>query len=259
MNFEVKNLFGFEPCKKAAILLWLSVVFFFAFGAAEVSAQKKFAKTYPASKNVRIQLTNRTGTITVEGWNKQEVAISAYMEKPAANIEPQNLSGTIVINLVKDNQGRNEVGNVNFLIRVPYTSSVDIETRMGNLNVTNISGGLVRAHISSEGDITLTNIGASTVSAENVIGDIFFDGEVQREGNYRFTSMRGNINLRIPTESSFKLVATAPSTRSIDLSSFGCESCRFVSQNRRVVGTLGDGSAMITVTNQRGSIAFIRR
>jgi DUF4097 and DUF4098 domain-containing protein YvlB len=259
MNFEVKNLFGAMPCKKATILLWLSVVFFFALGATEISAQKKFAKTYPASKNVRIQLTNRTGTITVEGWNKQEVAISAYMEKPAANIEPQNLSGTIVINLVKDNQGRNEVGNVNFLIRVPYTSSVDIETRMGNLNVTNISGGLVRAHISSEGDITLTNISADAVSAENVIGDIFFDGEVQREGNYRFTSMRGNINLRIPIESSFKLVATAPSTRSINLSSFSCESCRFISEGRRVVGTLGDGSAMISVTNQRGSIAFIRR
>ena len=259
MKFEIEILFGAFGRKKTAILLWLSVVFFFAFPATEISAQKKFAKSYPAGKNVRIQLTNRTGTVTVEGWNRQEVAISAYLEKPAANIEPQNLSGTIVINLVKDNQGRNEVGNVNFLVRVPFASSVDIETRMGNLNVTNISGGLVRAHISSEGDITLTNINASAVSAENVIGDIFYDGEVQREGNYRFTSMRGNINLRIPLESSFKLVATAPSTRNINLSSFACENCRFVGDGRRVLGQLGDGSATFSVTNQRGSIAFIRR
>ena len=256
------NVINYSRCfleRKTTILLLLSVVFFFAPGSMEISAQKKFAKSYPAGKNVRIQLTNRTGTVTVEGWNKQEVAISAYLEKPAANIEPQNLSGTIVINLVKDNQGRNEVGNVNFLVRVPYTSSVDIETRMGNLNVTNISGGLVRAHISSEGDITLTNISASAVSAENVIGDIFYDGEVQKEGQYRFTSMRGNINLRIPLESSFKLVATAPSTRSINLSSFGCDNCRFVGDGRRVVGTLGDGSATMNVTNQRGTISFIRR
>lgn len=259
MNLEVKNLFGAKPCNKTTILLWLSVVFFFAFPGAEIFAQKKFAKSYPAGKNVRIQLTNRTGTVTVEGWNRQEVAISAYLEKPAANIEPQNLSGTIVINLVKDNQGRNEVGNVNFLVRVPYTSSVDIETRMGNLNVTNISGGLVRAHISSEGDITLTNISAAAVSAENVIGDIFFDGEIKREGNYRFTSMRGNINLRIPVESSFRLVATAPSTRSINLGSFSGGNMRFVGDGRRVVGQSGDGSADFTVTNQRGSIAFIRR
>jgi DUF4097 and DUF4098 domain-containing protein YvlB len=259
MNFEVKNLFGAMPCKKATILLWLSVVFFFALGATEISAQKKFAKTYPASKNVRIQLTNRTGTITVEGWNKQEVAISAYMEKPAANIEPQNLSGTIVINLVKDNQGRNEVGNVNFLIKVPYTSSVDIETVMGNLNISNMSGSLVRAHITSEGDITLTNIGANNVSAENVIGDIFFDGEVKSQGNYRFTSMRGNINLRIPFNAGFKLVATAPSTRNISLGAFSGGNLNVIKDGRQVIGQNGDGSASITVTNQRGSISFIRR
>ena len=180
--------------------------------SAEVFAQKKFSKTYPASKNVRLQLTNRTGTVTVEGWDREEVKILALMEAPAANMEPRSLSGTIDINLVKDNQGRGEVGNVNFTIKVPYDSSVDIETRMGNLNVSNVRGTLVRAHISSEGDIVLTNIYASAVSAENLIGDIFFDGDIQREGNYRFSSTRGNINLRIPFTSSFRMVATAPCT-----------------------------------------------
>lgn len=260
MMSGINQLFGFLAIKKTTILLWLSVVFFFALvGGEQVAAQKKFAKTYPAGKNVRLELTNRTGTVTIEGWDRAEVAISAYLEKPSANIEPQSLSGTIRINLVKDNHGRNEVGNVNFLIRVPFASSVDIETRMGNLNVSNIRGGLVRAHISSEGDITLTNIGSSAVSAENGIGDIFFDGEIQREGNYRFTSMRGNINLRIPFESSFKLVATAPSTRSINLGSFSGGGMRLVGNGRQVVGQSGDGSASFTVTNHRGSIAFIRR
>lgn len=256
MNWNLKNFFTF---KKATIILF-SVVFFFASAAgAEVSAQKKFTRNYPASKNVRLQLTNRTGTVTVEGWDKSEISISAFMEAPAANIEPQSLSGTIVVNLVKDNQGRTEVGNVNFLIKVPYSSSVDIETRMGNLNVSNVRGGLVRAHISSEGDITLTNIAADNVAAENVIGDIFFDGTVAEKGTYRFASTRGNINLRIPFNSSFKLVATAPSTRNISLGDFGSSGMRYVGDGRRVVGQSGEGSATISVTNQRGSIAFIRR
>jgi hypothetical protein len=258
MSFDTHNLFRLPASKKTTILLWLSVVFF-TFSAERVSAQVKFAKIYPASKNVRLQLTNRSGTVTVEGWDRSEVAISAYLEKPAANIVPQSLSGTIVINLVKDNQGRNEVGSVNFLIRVPYTSTVDIETRMGNLNVSNIQGNYVRAHISSEGDITLMNIGSPAVVAENGIGDIFYDGEIQREGNYRFTSMRGVINLRIPFNSSFKLVATAPSTRSINLGSFSNSDMNFVGNGRRIVGKFGDGSATFTVTNQRGIISFIRR
>ncbi len=249
----------FRVFSSKTTVLWLMSVVFFAFSAGQISAQKKFAKIYPASKDVRLQLTNRTGTVTVEGWDKPQISISAYFEEPIANIEPQSLSGTIYINLVKDNQGRNEVGNVNFLIRVPYTSSVDIETRMGNLNVSNVSGGLVRAHISSEGDITLMNIASGAVSAENVLGDIFYDGEIQRGGNYRFTSIRGNINMRIPFNASFKLVATAPSTRSIQLGEFSGGDMNFVGDGRRVLGKFGDGSASFTVTNQRGSISFLRR
>lgn len=258
MNLRLKNLFNLLGFKKTTVLL-LSVVFFFAPAAVEISAQKKFSKSYPASKNVRLQLTNRSGTVTVEGWNKDEVQITAYMEAPAANINPQSLSGTIYINLVKDNQGRNDVGNVNFNIKVPYTSAVDIETRMGNLSVSNIRGTLVSANISSEGDITLTNISAGTVSAANVIGDIFFDGVLHSNGNYRFNSTRGNINLRIPINASFRLVATAPSTRNISLGDFSNASMSFLGDGRRVVGKNGDGSATLTVTNQRGSISFIRR
>lgn len=256
MKWKYKIFFAFSRLKKTTILLAI-VVFFFA-STGGVFAQKKFSKSYPASKNVRLQLTNRTGTITVEGWNKAEVAISAYLEAPAANIEPRNLSGTIYINLVKDNQGRNDVGNVNFNIKVPYSSSVDIETRMGNLNVSNIGGGLVRAHITSEGDITLTNINAGAVSAENGIGNIFFDGEMQSNGVYRFNSTRGDISLRIPLNSSFRLVATAPSTRNISLGSFSGNGLNFT-DGRRVFGKVGDGAASLTVTNQRGSITFLRR
>jgi DUF4097 and DUF4098 domain-containing protein YvlB len=138
---------------------------------------------------------------------------------------------------------------VNFTIRVPFDAAVDIETKVGNLNVSSVRGSLVRAKISSDGDITLTNISAPMVSAENGIGNIFFDGDIQSGGIYRFTSMSGDINLRVPFNSSFKLIATAPSTRRINLGSFSGGNMRFI----------GDGSSYLTVTNQRGSIAFIRR
>ncbi|MBX3282675.1 MAG: DUF4097 family beta strand repeat protein [Acidobacteria bacterium] len=227
--------------------------------ALSAAAQKKFSRTYPAPNNVRLQLMNKSGTVTVEGWNRAEIQIVATLEAPAANVSPQNLSGTIVINLVKDNQDRGDIGNVNFLVRVPYTTMVDIETRMGNLNVSNVRGGLVRARISTEGDITLTNIGASAVSAENVTGDIFYDGEIVAGGTYRFSSTRGAINLRIPFNSSFRVVATAPTTRNISLGAFGGGGINFIGDGRRVVGKFGDGSATLSVTNQQGSISFFRR
>src|SRR5215207_4317420 len=112
----LKDRLFFFITGKTTILLLLSVVFFFA--PSEASAQRRFSKTYPASRNVRISLTNRSGTVTVEGWNRSEVQIQAYLETPAAAINPQIVDGTIFINVVKENYGRADVGNVNFNIRV---------------------------------------------------------------------------------------------------------------------------------------------
>ena len=81
MNWNLTKISDFEK----ATIIFFTVVFFFA-STATISAQKKFTRTYPASKNVRLQLTNRTGTVTVEGWEKSEISISAYMETPAANM-----------------------------------------------------------------------------------------------------------------------------------------------------------------------------
>jgi hypothetical protein len=236
----------------------MNVVLFFVVSASDAEAQKRFSRTYPATKNVRLRLVNRSGMVTVEGWDRPEIRISANLEAPAASVVPHSLSGTILLDLVRENQGRN-VGNVNFEIRVPRHSSVDIETLIGNLSVTNVNGGLVRAIITSEGDITLTNISAGAVDAQNGIGDIFFDGDMHKGGKYRFTSIKGTIILRIPLESSFQVVATAPSTRNIDLGPFRGANMRFFSDGRRVVGQAGEGAATLTVTNQRGNIGFLRR
>lgn len=256
MIFRSKSDFCRRAAAKTTILL--SVVFFFALCAGDAAAQRKFSKNYPAGQSVKLQLMNRTGTVTVIGWNRAEINISADLEAPAAVIVPQNLSGTIVVNLVRDNQGK-DVGSVNFTIRVPYNSMVDIETKIGNLSVTNIRSGLVRARISSEGDITLTNIESNAVSAENVIGDIFFDGEIKEGGNYRFSSMSGSINIRIPFNSSFRVVATAPSTRNISFGSCAGADLSYLGDGRRIIGKCGDGSATMTATNQRGSIKFLAR
>lgn len=250
---------GFARRRLGALTLTLCVGIFCFLATAEAMGQRRFSRSYPAGQDVKLVLLNRMGTVTVEGWNRNEVSITANLEAPAAKIEPQSLSGTILINLVRDNHGRPDVGIVNFTIRVPYSSTVDIETKMGNLNVSNIRGGMVRAHITTEGDITLTNIGSMKVSAQNGIGDIFFDGVLLGGGNYRFASISGNINLRIPLGSSFSVLATAPSTRNISLGSFSNENMRFVSDGRRVAGKAGNGAATLTVVNQRGSISFISR
>jgi hypothetical protein len=161
--------------------------------------------------------------------------------------------------MVKENYGRGDVGSVNFTIRVPYEASVDIETKGRKFECQQCSRSFGSREDLNQRRHYAYQYRRPRVSADNGIGNIFFDGDLQPNGNYRFTSFSGDINLRVPFNSSFKLIATAPSTRSINLGSFASENMRFVGDGRRVTGQAGDGSSYITVMNQRGSIAFIRR
>lgn len=223
-----------------------------------VHGQHNVSRRYPAGKNVRLELRNISGSIIVESWNKDEIKVSATMDTPKAVFSPRLVGEGLVIDVMGDNRGRGDVGDVNFKILVPVTSSVDLETKRGNITVSNIRGGLVRAHVTSEGDIELTGIIASQVLAQNTIGDIFFDGEFSRGGTYQFQSTKGEISVRIPADSAFRLVAAAP-TRKITLGDFWNNGFKTLGDGRKFVGDVGDGRSSVMVTTFHGSITFLRR
>ena len=229
-----------------------------ALGITTSFAQQHVTKRYPARKNVRVELKNISGTITVESWDRDEIKLSATLESPTANLTPRQMGDGLVVDVMGDNRGRGDVGDVNFKIQLPPDSAVDVETRRGNISVSNLRGGLVRAHVSSEGDITLTGITAAQVIAQNTIGDIFFDGEFSRGGTYQFQSGQGNITIRIPADSGFRLVAAVP-TKKFVLGQFWNSGFKTLGDGRKYMGDVGDGRSSVTVTNFRGSITFLRR
>ena len=220
-------------------------------------AQEKMSKRYPAGKNVRIELRNISGTIVVESWNKDEIRLSATIESKGTHVTPKQINDSLVVDVMSENRGKGDIGDINFKLQVPVNSSVDLETRRGNISVANIRGGLVRAHVSSEGDIELTNITASHVVAQNVIGNIFFDGEFSPYGTYEFKSNRGDITIRIPGNSAFRLEA-ASQARRIALNDFW--NSNFKNQDgRKMVGDVGDGRSSVSIINFSGQITFLRR
>ncbi len=226
--------------------------------AGTTNAQQRVSKRYPVSKNVRVELKNISGTITVEAWNREEIKLTAELESPKANLAPRQTRDELIVDVVGDNRGRSDIGNINFRLQVPENSSVDLETKRGNITVTNIHGGLVRAHVSSEGDISLTGIVANHVFAQNLIGDVLFDGEFTRGGTYQFQSGKGNINIRIPANSAFNLVAAAPNKK-IALGEFWNNGFKTMGEGRKVYGDVIDGRSKVIVTNFQGSITFLRR
>lgn len=225
--------------------------------AVAVHAQQQMSKRYPGGKNVRVELRNISGTIVVESWDKNEIRLVATIESKNANVAPKQVNDCLIVDVMGDNRGRGDVGAINFKLQVPVNSSVDVETRVGNISVSNIRSGLVRAHVSSEGDIELTNISATHVVAQNIIGNIFFDGEFSSGGTYEFKSTKGDITIRVPGNSAFRLVAASP-TRQIKLNDFWNNGFK-TQDGRRVVGDVGDGRSSVSVTNFSGQITFLRK
>ena len=224
-------------------------------GASGAFAQKSMTRRYPAGKNVRLELKNLSGTITVETWDRDEIKLTATLESPAAQLTPHQTENGVTVDVVADNRGRSDVGDVNFNIFVPASSSVDLETKRGQITVSNIHGGLVRAHVSSEGDIILSGIGAERVFASNTMGDIFFDGKLASGGTYEFKSNSGNITLHIPSDSAFRLVAFT-STRRLEMGPFWNNSMKSMGDGRKVTGDVGDGRSSLSITNYQGQISF---
>lgn len=252
-RFEFPRV-SFSP--KLALLAALLV-----FGGLDVgttNAQQHLSKRYPAGKDVHITLKNISGTITVESWDREEIKLTATFDSPKANISPRQDGNLLTVDVMADNRGRSDVGDVNFRLQVPVNSSVDLQTKRGQIKVTNIRGALVSAHVSLEGDIELSGINASEVYAQNTIGNIYFDGEFARGGTYRFQSTKGDITIRIPADSAFNLDASAPN-RKITLNEFWNRGFRTMGDGRKLQGDVIDGRSKVVVTNFQGSITFIRR
>ena len=241
--------------KSFSVFLFITLT----IGAANLAvAQQKISRRYPAGKNVRLELKNIAGTITVETWARDEIRVTATMDNRKVNFNPRQTDNGIVIDIAADNRGKTDVGDMNFKIELPARSSVDLETRSGQITVSNIQGELVRAHIWTSGDITLSGVSAARVFATNTTGDIFFDGEFASGGTYEFKSGKGNITLRLPANCGFRLVATAP-TKEIKMGPFWHDGMKKMSEGRRIIGDVGDGRASVTVTNYQGTINFLRR
>jgi DUF4097 and DUF4098 domain-containing protein YvlB len=245
---------------RSIVLSLIAVCFLVGSISFQSQAQHSYSKTFPATRNIRLQLNNWSGSVVVETWNRDEVKISAKLESNSTHFTPEMNGDSLVIDVGRDNRTREDIGNINFTIRVPVNSNVDLETRRGNITVRDIQGALVRARISLEGDIDLTGIRSTQVMAENTVGNITFDGELLAGGTYRFSTAQGDISIILPASSRFKVVATAPLTKSIDMGSFMNRGLN-LSDGRRVTGAVGegDGQALLTVTNYRGTIKFFRR
>src|SRR5256886_16338386 len=127
----------FLPVTRNRVSSFITFLPFFLvlIAAKSAFAQQRVSRQFPAGKNVRLELKNLSGTITVESWARDEIKITATMEAPAVHFNPRQTDTGLIIDIVADNRDRGDLGDVNFKVQVPTRSSLDLETRSGQIKI----------------------------------------------------------------------------------------------------------------------------
>ena len=84
------------------------------------------------------------------------------------------------------------------------TGTISAKTAKGRINAQDVSGQV--AFSSTNGDVSLENgslSGQSSLHSDN--GDIRYDGSIDQKGNYKFDTINGSVDVRLPDNSAFHL------------------------------------------------------
>lgn len=221
-----------------------------------VGVTTEWTRTFPMSPEAgELEIINQIGTIRVTAAvpGVEQISISAKSEtKPggdeariqAVQSSPQRVKVKVT--------GRHRV---DFDVRVPASTRLDLLTFRGTISVVELDGQ-VRARIASVGDIELSRLRSQQVEGHSHNGTVRFSGELHSQGNYSLKSYSGRVEVAVPDDADFKLLASTHQG-GFDLSGFPM---RYDRQERDVVEAVsGNGHSKLYLWTQEGRIRLRRQ
>jgi DUF4097 and DUF4098 domain-containing protein YvlB len=140
---------------------------------------------------------------------------------------------------------------------------IDAEDMDGRIRLSSMDGdiSLYRATgdidiDATDGEITLREIDATTVIANTVDGDIWFDGVLAPRGSYSFTTHDGDVTAQIPEDSDAQVRMARHDGELV--SDFPMTIQRWPA-GRRIEFNIGNGGAELTIEAFDGDIALRHR
>ncbi len=157
--------------------------------ALPAMAQEKVDQRRPASRDGVVEISNISGSVTVNGWDRDEVAVTGTLGRGTERLDFSGSNGRTTIKVVLPHFSHHVDGS-DLEVRVPAGSQLDVKTVSASIGVDKVSG---KVHLESvSGPIDLAG-GAGNFDAKTVSGEVRISGAGAAG---RAKSVSGRITLR---------------------------------------------------------------
>jgi hypothetical protein len=231
--------------------LTFRLLFCIAFVTISADSQQRFERSYTPQRPAHLTISNVNGSIQISAWDKKNIVARANASSSIA-IEDHVIGDDITI--VAKRSFR--LARADFVVNVPADTSLTVKNIVGKIDVRGITGH-VSIH-SIDSDVQLTKINSSSVDVIVTSGDIYFDGELREGGSYSLQSMKGDLDVTLPSATSFNLNARALS-ENINLGSFLNSLSGSSRGPKGVSGTYLRGGPRLSLTAYAGRILMHKK
>ena len=181
-----------------------------ALAGAKEKYEEKFEKTVSLAKNGKVKLSNISGDVFVETWNRAEVKIDALKVSTASSlskakenaakvkIEVRKEGDTVIIETKYPKpQIRRLRVSVDYRLMIPDQASAKVGTVSGDVTVENIAGFLTAKTVSGDVKVTKAAKGANVNSVSGDLNVFGVTGDVDAEtvsGDVTLSAIQGSVS-----------------------------------------------------------------
>jgi len=130
-------------------------------------------KTLDAAPDGQIDISNTSGSVTVNGWSRDQVEVTGTLGRNVEELVFERNKDKITIQVKVPRNGGRGI-DCDLHVNVPQNSSIDVGAVSADIDVTEVRGEQ-RLHTVS-GDVTTESAG-NDVMAESVSGDVEIEGD----------------------------------------------------------------------------------
>lgn len=161
-----------------------------AGAAAMAHAEDSFEKRVPAAANGAVEISNVAGSVSVAGWDKPEVEVTAELGSEQTRVEVTSEEGRTRVRVIVPRNSHDE-SDTELQVRVPRGSELQISTVSADIVARDVTG---EQRLKSVSGNVKTDIAASDIEVKTVSGDLWLRGKSE-DTDLRLSTVSGNVRL----------------------------------------------------------------